>query len=154
MDSVEIIRGMSGETFTDVINTSPRKVRETLYARMGIKGKKKKIGLRVHAKAEDRALKLLERLKNAASDNEVELCTELLRNWLYHQRPMLKATLDFLEIPNDNGLTEQETDFFESLEEAKVLSLVQHLKDSGFSSEHIAAYLYFVNVPHLATALS
>ena len=67
---------------------------------------------------------------------------------------MLKATLDFLEIPNDNGLTEQETDFFESLEEAKVASLVQHLKDSGFSSEHIAAYLYFVNVPHLATALS
>ena len=42
MDSVEIIRGMSEETFTEVVNTSPRKVRETLYARMGIKGKKEK----------------------------------------------------------------------------------------------------------------
>ena len=154
MDSVEIIRGMSEETFTEVVNTSPRKVRETLYARMGIKGKKKKIGLRVHAKAEDRALKLLERLKNAASENEIELCTELLRNWLYHQRPMLKATLDFLDVPNDNGLTEQETDFFETLEEAKVKQLVSHLKETGFSVDHIATYLYFVNVPHLESALA
>lgn len=154
MDSVEIIRSMSEETFGDVVNTSPRKVRETLYARMGIKGKKKKIGLKVHAKAQDRASKLLERLKNADSDKELELCTELLRNWLYHQRPMLKATLDFLDIPNDNGLTEQETDFFESLPAEKVNSLVAHLLENGFSKEHVSTYLRFVSVPHLEGVFS
>ena len=154
MDSVEIIRVMSEETFADVVNTSPRKVRETLYARMGIKGKKKKVGLRVHAKAQDRANKLLERLKNADSDKELELCTELLRNWLYHQRPMLKATLDFLEIPNDNGLTEQEIDFFESLQEEQVKNLVAHLTENGFAPEHVSTYLRFVSVPHLDSALS
>jgi hypothetical protein len=154
MDSVEIIRVMSEETFADVVNTSPRKVRETLYARMGIKGKKKKVGLRVHAKAQDRANKLLERLKNADSDKELELCTELLRNWLYHQRPMLKATLDFLDIPNDNGLTEQETDFFESLQEEQVKNLVVHLTGNGFALEHVSTYLRFVSVPHLDGALS
>jgi hypothetical protein len=154
MDSVEIIRVMSEETFADVVNTSPRKVRETLYARMGIKGKKKKVGLRVHAKAQDRANKLLERLKNADSDKELELCTELLRNWLYHQRPMLKATLDFLDIPNDNGLTEQDTDFFESLQEEQVKNLVSHLTGNGFALEHVSTYLHFVSVPHLDGALT
>ena len=149
MDSVLIIRGMSEETFREVMKTSPRKVRETLYARMGIKSKKKKVGVRLHAKAEDRADQLFLRLQNADSDKETELCSELLRNWLYHQRPMLKAALDFLEIPNDNGLTEQETDFFEKLEESKVEELVSHLKADGFGEDHIAAYLRFVDVPHL-----
>ena len=151
MDSVQIIREMSQETFQDVVQTSPRKVRETLYARMGIKGKKKKVGLRVHAKAQDRANQLFERLQNADSDKEVELCSELVRNWLYHQRPMLKTALDFLEVPNDNGLTEQETDFFESLEKEKCL-LVQHLKDNGFAEDHIG-HLKFVDVPHLQDSL-
>jgi hypothetical protein len=154
MDSVEIIRSMLEETFADVVHTSPRKVRETLYARMGIKGKKKKVGLSVHAKAQDRANKLLERLKNADSDKELELCTELLRNWLYHQRPMLKATLDFLDIPNDNGLTEQETDFFESLQAEQVKNLVTHLTENGFAMEHVSTYLRFVSVPHLDGVLS
>ena len=154
MDSVQIIREMSQETFQDVVQTSPRKVRETLYARMGIKGKKKKVGLRVHAKAQDRANQLFDRLQNADSDKEVELCSELVRNWLYHQRPMLKSALDFLEVPNDNGLTEQETDFFENLEKEKVSALVQHLKDNGFAEDHIGTYLKFVDVPHLQDSLS
>ena len=149
MDSVQIIREMSPATFQDVIQTSPRKVRETLYARMGIKGKKKKVGLRVHAKAEERANQLFERLQSADSEKEVELCAELVRNWLYHQRPMLKAALDFLEIPNDNGLTEQETDFFETLEKEKVASLLAHLEAEGFAKDHIGTYLKFVDVPHL-----
>lgn len=149
MDSVQIIRGMSQETFRDVMHTSPRKVRETLYARMGIKGKKKKVGLRVHAKAEERANQLFDRLQSGDSEKEVELCSELVRNWLYHQRPMLKAALDFLEIPNDNGLTEKETDFFENLEEEKVKALVAHLKEGGFATDHITTYLRFVDVPNL-----
>ena len=42
---------------------------------------------------------------------------------------MLKATLDFLDVPNDNGLTEQKQ-IFETLE-AKVKQLVSHLKETA-----------------------
>ena len=60
---------------------------------------------------------------------------------------------DPANIVNDNGLTEQETDFFESLEKEKVSALVQHLKDNGFAEDHIGTYLKFVDVPHLQDSL-
>jgi len=149
LEYIALVANLSEQTFQEVINASPRRIRETLFGRLGIKAKKKTIGLKVHAKLEERTKKLHKRLKEGNSNQENELCEELLRNWLYNQRELLKATLDYLEVPNDNGLIEEEPTFFQELEEAKVKELCDHLEGEGYSLEHVRIYLTFVQAPHL-----
>lgn len=153
MDHIALVAGLSDETFQDVITASPRRIRETLFGRLGIKAKKKTVGVKVHGKLEERTKKLHARLKEGSSKQEDDLCEELLRNWLYTQRPLLKATLDHLGVANDNGLIEEEPTFFQELEAEKVQELVDALKKQGFADEHIWVYLRFVKTPHLDKAL-
>ena len=148
MQFIDLVAKMSGDTFSELITASPRNVRETLFQRLGIKAKKS-IGLRVHGKLEDRTKKLHEKLKTASTEQENRLCEELVRNWLYTKRPLLKATLDYLSIKNDNGLVDEEPTFFQELTAEKVKELVTHLKGAGFAAEHIALYLRFVKTPHV-----
>jgi hypothetical protein len=152
MQFVSMVSGMSEDTFAEVISSSPRKIRETLFARMNIKAKKQ-IGLKVHGKLEERTKKLHERLKTAQTTQEDKLCEELVRNWLYTKRPLLKTTLDHLGVKNDNGLVEEEPTFFKDLTPEKVKELVDLLKKDGHPDEHIRLYLGFVGVPHLETVM-
>lgn len=153
MEFITLVAGLSETTFQDVITASPRRIRETLFGRLNIKAKKKTIGVAVHGKLEERTKKLHQRLKEGTTKQENDLCEELLRNWLYTQRPLLKATLDHLEVKNDNGLIEEEPTFFQELDETKVKALVTHLRANGFEPEHIGVYLRFVKTPHLDGAL-
>ncbi len=146
-DSVALVSTMSEETFADVIQASPRKIRETLFARLGIKAKKQ-IGLKVHAKTEERTKKLHERLKGAQTKQEDDLCQELMRNWLYTKRAMLKAVLDHLGVKNDNGLVDEEPTFFTELSAEKVREIFAVLKGT-YPTEHLAIYLRFVKTPHV-----
>ncbi len=148
MQFIDIVAKMADETFAELVATSPRKIRETLFQRLGIKAKKS-IGMRVHGKLEDRTKKLHERLKGADSDNENRLCEELVRNWLFTKRPLLKATLDHLNIKNDNGLVDEEPTFFQQMTADQVKAAVTHLKGQGFAIGEIYAYLAFVGTPHL-----
>ena len=153
MEFIQLVSGLSEATFQEIIAASPRRIRETLFGRLGIKAKKKKIGMRVHGKLEDRTKKLHERLKAGSSKQENDLCEELVRNWLFGQRELLKATLDHLGVENDNGLIEEEPTFFTELEEDKVKDLVASLRAKGFADEPIRIYLTFVKTPHLDKAL-
>ena len=145
---VAMVTGMSAETFQDVIASSPRRIRETLFGRLGIKAKKRGLGIQVHGKQEERTRKLHERLKQGTTKQENDLCEELVRNWLFTKRPMLKATLDHLGIENDNGLIEQEPTFFQELEADKVKDMWSTLTEE-FPAEHVRVYLEFVKTPHL-----
>jgi len=148
MDHIELVTKISESKFQEVVASAPRRIRETLFGRLGIKAKKR-VGLKVHGKLEDRARKLHERLKSGSSKEENDLCEELLRNWLFTKRPLLKATLDFLEIENDNGLVDEEPTFFEELEADKVKDIFTHLKGEGFDGEEVFIYLAFMKVPNL-----
>ncbi|MCC7107822.1 MAG: hypothetical protein IT382_00915 [Deltaproteobacteria bacterium] len=148
MEFIALVAKMSDDTFAEMVQASPRKIRETLFQRLGIKAKKT-IGLKVHAKAEERTRKLQEKLRTASSDQENRLCEELARNFLYTKRPLLKATLDHLGIKNDNGLVDEEPTFFQELTAEKVQALVDHLRGQDFPLEHILVYLRFVKTPHL-----
>jgi hypothetical protein len=148
MQFIDLVAKMSDVTFAEIVTAAPRKTRETLFQRLGIKAKKT-IGLKVHAKLEDRTKKLHEKLKSAEGEQENRLCEELVRNWLYTKRPLLKATLDYLNIKNDNGLVDEEPTFFQELTAEKVKELVTHLKGQGYAAEHIALYLHFVKTPHV-----
>ncbi len=150
MQFLTMVAAMSEPTFAEVIASSPRKIRETLFSRLNIKAKKQ-IGLNVHGKLEERTKKLHDRLKSAQSTQEDKLCEELVRNWLYTKRPLLKTTLDHLGVKNDNGLVEEEPTFFKDLSPEKVKELVDLLQ-KDHPAEHIKLYLGFVGVPHVDQA--
>lgn len=148
MEYINLVTQMSESRFAEVVDAAPRRIRETLFGRLGIKAKKS-IGLKLRGKREERTRKLHVRLKDGSTKAENDLCEELLRNWLYTQRPLLKDTLDYLEVANDDGLIEEEPTFFQELEEDKVKALVDHLKGKDHEDEAIYLYLGFMAVPHL-----
>lgn len=150
MNFNELIQKISFTTFAEVIAVSPRKVRESLFAHYGVKNKTRAILTSVKEKKEQRVRHVYDILQNANKPKEQEFIKELFRNWLFHKRELLKSTLDFLGVENDNGLVEVETDFFKELDENKVKKLVEHLK-TDFPRDEIYIYLSFMEVPHLAT---
>src|SRR5205823_4458657 len=117
----QIIGAMSPRVFSDMMAKSPRQVRETLFNRLSIKAEKKSVVPRPHQKNEERIKKLHGKLAEvgATAKNEQELCEELIRNWLVGKTPMLVAALDHFKVKHENGLTEQEIDFFEKLDAEK-----------------------------------
>lgn len=148
MNFNELLKKISFETFSDIIAVSPRKVRESLFSHYGVKNKSRSILSSIREKKEQRVKNLHEILQDANKPKEQEFLKELFRNWLFHRRPLLKATLDYLGVENDNGLVEIETDFFKDLNEKKVSDLINHLKPN-FPSDDILIYLSFMEVPHL-----
>lgn len=147
-----ILKQISLETFTDVIGKSPRKVRESLYSHYGIKTKTQTVLKSIKDKKQQRVQSLFSVLQNAQNPKEQEFLKELFRNWLFHQRPMLKATLDYLGVENDFGFVEVETDFFKELKEPKVKELVSKL-EADFPKDAILIYLSVMEVPNLEKCL-
>lgn len=152
MDPIKLTAQMSEETFAEVMSVSPRHVREILFSQLGIKSKSKSLLKSLQQKKEERVLKLHETLKNTSSKREADVCKELIRNWLYTKRPLLKSALDHLGVENDNGLIESDPDFFPRLSKDQVSSLYKHLcKD--FNKEHVVIYLGFMETPHLESVV-
>jgi hypothetical protein len=148
MDPISLISQISEPTFAAMVGSCSRKVRDTLYARLGIKSNTSGVTLQLGKKRDDQVKKLHERFKNPQSKGESDVCGEIIRNWLYTQRPMLKETLDFLKIPNQDGLVETELDFFKSLSEADAKAVFDHVS-AKFNPEHVWVYLNFVEVPNV-----
>ncbi|MEI6805971.1 MAG: hypothetical protein WCK49_05630 [Myxococcaceae bacterium] len=149
MDSIALISKTSEPTFEAMISSCSRKVRDTLYARMGIKVKPVGgVTLQLGKHKGDQVKKLHEKFKNSDSKAESDVCQEIIRNWLYTQRPMLKATLDFLKVPNQDGLVETELDFFKTLSESDTKAVFNHVSGQ-FPAEHVWIYLNFVEVPNV-----
>lgn len=147
-----LLKQISFETFSDVIGKSPRKVRESLYSHYGIKSKAPVVLKSVKDKKNQRVQNLFSVLQHAQNPKEQEFLKELFRNWLFYQRPMLKATLDYLGVENDFGLVEVETDFFKELKEAKIKELVNTL-ETNFPKDAIRIYLTIMEVPDLDKCL-
>ncbi len=147
-----ILKQISLDTFTDVIGKSPRKVRESLYSHYGIKNKAPAVLKSVKDKKQQRVQNLFSVLQNAQNPKEQEFLKELFRNWLFHQRPLLKATLDYLGVENDFGFVEVETDFFKELKEPQVKDLIKKLEPE-FPKDAILIYLSVMEVPNLEKCL-
>jgi len=149
MDPINIIAKMSAGTFSDVMSVSRRQVREILFAQLGIKSKSKSLLKNLQQKKEERIAALHDSLKHASSKRDADICRELIRSWLYTKRPLLKSALDYLNVPNDDGLIEIEPTVFGELSKEKATSLYDHLcKD--FDKEHVAIYLEFMETKNLS----
>ncbi len=143
---IDIIADLSTEQFAEIFAVNPRGVREALFSKLGIKAQTRRIGLSVGGKNAERVKALYDRLVDENSKVELELASELLRNWLYTQRPLLVDTLDHFEVKHDNGLTEAEIEFFEELEKEKVEELCKLLVPKH-GKHAVGIYLRYLKVP-------
>lgn len=153
MNPIKLTAEMSEKTFSEVMSVSPRQVREILYSQLGIKGKSSSLLKNLQQKKEERIRKLHEALKISTSKRESDVCKELIRNWLYTKRPLLKSALDHLGVPNDNGLIESDPICFTELSKEQVSALFKHLC-RDFEKEHVVIYLGFMETPHLESIMS
>lgn len=144
----ELLSKISFATFNEILSEAPRKVRESLYSHYGVKSKKSGFLTPVKENKEQKNARLKEKLHQASHQKELEFIKELIRNWLFHKRPMLKSALDFLQVENDNGLVEIETTFFKELDKDTVQSLIKHLLET-FPKDDVMLYLYFMEVPNI-----
>lgn len=150
---IDIVRDISETKFAEMFAVNPRSVREALFSRLGIKAQTRRIGIRTSAKNTERIHILYERLVGRDSKMERELASELIRNWLYTQRPLLADTLGHFEIKHDNGLTDTEIDFFEKLDADQVRQLCELLVPR-YGVEDVALYLRYVKVPGVLDVLA
>lgn len=146
MNPIAIISNTSDKTFAGMIASCSRQVRDTLFTRLGVKAKNSSISLQFGQKRDEQVRKLHEKFKSTDSKAESDVCQEIIRNWLYTKRPMLKATLDFLKVPNQEGLVETELDFFTKLSPQEAQALFDHVSQQ-FEPEHVWIYLNFMEVP-------
>ncbi len=145
-DYPELITRIDDDKWIAIYSTCSRKIRNMLE---GSYGKKIKKGKRVSLKSgKDRAIQALAVRNGLAAANESQMAEEVLKTWLYGQRPLLKAALDFFGIENDDGITEQELTAVEEASAEKLIELTALLKNQGHALEDIAIYLAFVKTKH------
>ena len=76
---------------------------------------------------------------------------ELLRSWfLSKKRDFLATALDFADIPNQDGVTDNELDAITKAPLKNLAALVNHLRDKGFSLEETVLYLITIGCENFA----
>jgi hypothetical protein len=141
----ELIRHLDEKKFIILAHDSPKAVRETIFARLGIKPKAtpKTRFAKPGAKTEEQLHALHEALQEV-DDNEV--AEELLRNYFLKRRALLGAALDYLKIPHEDGLTNAELDAFAKLTPTEGKKLLESLaKDHDRGDAEL--YLRFMKTP-------
>jgi len=142
----DILRKLSADHFGAVVSASPKKFREEVFRRAGVKNRGGgAFALKSTGKTNARMKKLRKEMLEGF-ELEAEIAEELIRNYLYTRRPMLAEALDFLEVEHDEGLTDADLDFIQELPAERG----KHLKDllcRNHEAEDVELYLAFMDVP-------
>lgn len=140
----EIVRRMNADRFAAILAASPKTFREELFKRGGVRAKSNAFSLASGSKNQLRTEKLHEAIKSG-TDLGDDVLEELIRNYLYTQRPMLADALNHLGVKNDNGLTDEDISFIEKLPPEKGREL-QAILGGRYPEEDVALYLAFMNI--------
>lgn len=145
----EIIALTRPEKFAEIYSSCSRKIRNLLEGQFArkVKPRGKMVSLKSRRDRLAEASAVQEGLVELGDD---KMADEILKTWLYTKRPMLKATLDFFGIPNEEGITEQELDPIEQATAEKLAELVSGLTGLGFSAEDAAIYLACIQAQNAA----
>jgi|GEM_PF-2966364 len=139
----QIIRSLSEERFTHLFKESPKKVREFIFTRFGIKSQSPSaFKFAVPGQKTEQQTKALYQALKTHEDKEVS--EEIIRNYLMNKRQMLADTLDHLKIPHDKGLTENDIDVFASFPDEQIQTIVDYLVGLGHPREDALLYLQFM----------
>jgi hypothetical protein len=140
----ETLKTLSPERMDALLRAAPRKVREELYRRLGIKAKSATFSLK--SRSAEKGQRVLQCLAEGRDPGQ-EVLEELVRNHLYGQRALLAAALDHLGVRHNDGLTDQDLDFLASLEPKKVKALEAALADHD--PVDVRLYLELMHVPRV-----
>lgn len=143
----DILLEQGSERVGTILQACPRKTREELFRRLGIKGKGRRTGFKLKSTSDERSEKFFEALSETERVQD-EVLQELVRSYLYTRRPLLADALDFLEVPHKEGLTDDDIDFITELPEDRARALQQRLT-AQHGEEDTKLYLRFMNVPHV-----
>jgi len=141
----DILSKLGAEHFGEVLNASPKKFREEIFRRAGVKSKGGAFALKANGKTEARVKKLRAAMLEGF-ELEDEIADEVVRNYLYTRRSLLAEALDFFEVEHDEGLTDAELDFIEELPPERGT----HLRDllcKNHPEADVDLYIAFMNVP-------
>lgn len=141
----EILRELEPERFHEILSASPKPFREELFRRAGVRVKGGAFSVKSVNKNRARADKLLGQLKDGMDLGD-EVTEEVIRNYLYTQRPMLNEALDHFGVVHDNGLTDDDLSFIDALEPEKGRALKEKL-EANHPPENVSLYLAFMNIP-------
>jgi hypothetical protein len=145
MSPNELLSTMSEDYFTEVVAASPKKFREEVFRRLGVKGKGGgAFSLATNKKNEVRIKKLFQAMQEGAA-LEDPVAEELIRNYLYTRRTLLAEALDFFKVPHDNGLTDADLDFMAELGADKGNELRSSLAKNHPEAD-VELYLRFMNI--------
>ena len=141
----ELLTAVSEKRFEEIILASPKKFREEVFRKAGIRSKgNNTFSLAKSGKNSARVRKLFKALQDGFMI-ESEIGEEIIRNYLYTRRELLSDALDHFGVEHDNGLTDSDLDFMEEMEPAKVSALKEHLC-SKHELADVELYLKFMNV--------
>jgi len=140
-----LLRGLEAKKLEEIVGAAPKKVREELYRRAGVKGRPNPYSLKSDGGA--RAEKLKAKL-DEGTDPGREVEEEILRAYFYARRRLLADALNHLGVKNNEGLTDQDLDFMQELEPEKVASLEKAL--SAHDPDDVRLYLQMMGVPRAA----
>jgi hypothetical protein len=145
MNPVEILSGMSEAQFTDLVLASPKKFREEVFRRAGIKAKAGSAFSLSDGKKNEVRVK---RLFGAVQEGFVlgdQIAEELIRNYLYTRRELLADALDFFSVPHDHGLTNADLAFVNDIGPDKGNEL-RALLSAKHREQDVELYLKFMNI--------
>jgi hypothetical protein len=142
---LEYLNQLDAERFGEILSASPKKFREELFRRAGIKTKSDAFSLKTSNKNEVRIQKLHAAFKEGLNPGD-DVVEELIRNYLYTRRPMLAEALDHFKVEHDNGLTDEDLSFIEKLEPEKGRELKKQLAEK-YGDKDVDLYFAFMNIP-------
>ena len=141
----EIVVGQPVERVRQILAASPRRFREEIFRRLGVKQRSAGSSFRLSGSDDGKAKKLVEVL-SVRDDAPEDILSELIRNYLYTRRGLLGDALDFFDIEHREGLTDSDLDFLADLESARIVELRSALAQRGHSEEDVDLYVGFMNI--------
>jgi len=144
----ELLSRLDEDKIVEIYSALSRRVRNMLEGQFAKKHHK---GLKVSLKSgRERTATALAVREGIVKEQNGQMAEELFRTWLYGKRDMLKSALDFLGVPNEDGLTTDELTVVEKAEAAKLSELVAYLTGQGYPLIDVAIYLAFLKAENLA----
>lgn len=142
--SFELLRELDPEHLDRVVHAGSKKLREELFRRCGIRPKSSSFSLKGASRGA-RVERLREKLREG-TDPGSEVCEEVIRSYFYQKRDLLAQALDFLGVRHEDGLTDDDIDFLETLENDRSKALMDELEKTH-PAEDVKLYFGFMGIP-------
>ncbi len=146
LEAYEIIERLGEDKFAAIFNGLTRKMRTMLESMFVKKRKGRLVSLKSRKKDRPQAAKKVWLGLQDESGNQY--ADEILRAYFFERRELLKTALDFFEIPNEDGITNQELTALEQADAETLRTLFDALVSKEFDPLDIALYLVFLKTEH------